>query len=127
MNFVYELTATVILEITLCYWLIVFPFFVWGPEWPDPNPKSSVKKSPQVLRQEKAVLLTFLALAHTIPALVILVDLRWSAIQFYPKHFWLLLIFAIAYICYFLVQEFVERGYTERPIYPSHDWHNHPI
>ena len=80
-NFCYELTATVILEITVCYWFLVFPFFVWGPEWPDPYPDPhAMEPNAATVKREKAILLTYLAFAHSIPAAVVLVDLRWSAI-----------------------------------------------
>jgi len=36
-TFIYEVTAVMILLITVSYWLVVFPCLLWGPEWFPPG------------------------------------------------------------------------------------------
>ena len=36
---IYELTVVLICEITICYWTIVFPFLLSGPQWQSPDPR----------------------------------------------------------------------------------------
>ena len=38
--FLYELVTLLIIEITFCYWTIVFPFLVSGPKWVSINNKN---------------------------------------------------------------------------------------
>lgn len=124
-TFFYEGCIVMICEITACFWLIVFPFMVTE----EPKDKD-VPYNDELLRKRKIrIIVTYIAIsfAHVLPFCAIAVDFRKSAFKFYTRHIYLVFAFALLYISYHLFQTFCLRGPDEEPIYPSHDWYNHPI
>lgn len=126
-----------ILEITVCYWTIVFPFFVAGPEWVKPEPPPDLTKgyahftknaaTIEFERKKKITDLIILGFAHSVPCIIVTIDLTLSAIQFYSRHFFVIFTIGIMYLGYHLLQTFIWRGPMLAPIYPSHDWYNYPL
>jgi hypothetical protein len=114
-----------IFEITTCFWLIVFPFMVTE------EPKdANIPYNDELLRKRKIrIISTFIAIgfAHLLPFTAVVTDFRRSSVRFYGRHFILIFIFSIMYLAYHLFQTFYLRGPNEEPIYPSHDWRNHPV
>lgn len=94
------------------------------------EPKDArVPYNDELLRKRKIRIITTLiaiGFAHLLPFSAVVTDFRKSSVRFYARHFILIFIFSILYICYHLFQTFYLRGPYEDPIYPSHDWRRHP-
>ena len=122
---VYEFTVVIVWEITFCFWVVVFPFFLFGPVWLDSEGRPENSQPPTV--NQTVVKYLQLSLAHSMPFTGITMDLYLSSIQIYPAHLVPIQLVAVLYLVYHLLQTFLLRGRDTPPIYPSHDWYTYPL